>query len=365
MIYYKDKRYKFVEFFNENNGTLVRSNILSNGVETDEIPVMRSFPELLDIGIMGTCLTSKHGICLASGVDCYQSGTIKRRPNMTFDNFLKILEECTSRTFQIALGGTGDPNKHEKFEAILRASAEYKVIPNLTTSGFEITTEEISLISKFCGAVAVSYYSRLDDHNNETNPMTIAAIKKLISAGCTTNIHYVLSKGSIKEAIQRLRGGFFPAGINAIIFLLYKPVGLASKTKTLSYNDPDYLEFLRLINTGEFPFKIGLDSCQAPAINSFCPSITSDSIEFCDAARFSMYIDCDMKAFPCSFGHDYLQYGVDLNKYSIKQAWNSDQFESFRQAQSSHCQSCSYSSQGCRTCALELGLNMCGRHPHF
>lgn len=188
MIYYKDKRYKFVEFFNENNGTLVRSNILSNGVETDEIPVMRSFPELLDIGIMGTCLASKHGICLASGVDCYQSGTIKRRPNMTFDNFLKILEECTSRTFQIALGGTGDPNKHEKFEAILRASAEYKVIPNLTTSGFEITTEEISLISKFCGAVAVSYYSRLDDHNNETNPMTIAAIKKLISAGCTTNI---------------------------------------------------------------------------------------------------------------------------------------------------------------------------------
>ena len=59
MIYYKDKRYKFVEFFNENNGTLVRSNILSNGVETDEIPVMRSFPELLDIGIMGTRLCGR------------------------------------------------------------------------------------------------------------------------------------------------------------------------------------------------------------------------------------------------------------------------------------------------------------------
>ena len=97
------------------------------------------------------------------------------------------------------------------------------------------------------------------------------------------------------------------------------------------------------------------------AINTFCPSITSDAIEFCDAARFSMYIDCDMKAFPCSFGHDHLQYGVDLNKWSIKQAWNSSEFESFRQEQSSHCKNCSYNSTGCRTCALELGLNMCRR----
>ena len=361
MIYYKDKRYGFVEFFNECNGTLVRSNILLNGIETDKVPTMRSFPELIDIGIMGTCSASKHGMCLASGVDCYQNGITMQRPNMTFENFLKILEQCAGRTFQFALGGAGDPNKHEKFESILRAAADYKVIPNLTTSGFEITSEEISLISKFCGAVAVSYYSRLDEHNNETNPMTVTAIKRLIAAGCTTNVHYVLSKDSIKEAIRRLHSGFFPEGINAVIFLLYKPVGLASKSKTLSIDDPEYLEFLQLINNGEFPFKIGLDSCQAAAINTFCPSITSDAIEFCDAARFSMYIDCDMKAFPCSFGHDHLQYGVDLNKWSIKQAWNSSQFESFRQKQSSHCKNCSYNSAGCRTCALELGLNMCRR----
>ena len=92
------------------------------------------------------------------------------------------MEQCTGRTFQFALGGAGDPNKHEKFESILRAAADYKVIPNLTTSGFEITSEEISLISKFCGAAAVSYYSRLDEHNDETNPMTVTAIKRLIAA---------------------------------------------------------------------------------------------------------------------------------------------------------------------------------------
>lgn len=168
-----------------------------------------------------------------------------------------------------------------------------------------------------------------------------------------------------KKALKKQSRDYIEASFQKVLtqlfFLLYKPVGLASKSKTLSIDDPEYLEFLQLIDNGEFPFKIGLDSCQAPAINTFCPSITSDAIEFCDAARFSMYIDCDMKAFPCSFGHDHLQYGVDLNKWSIKQAWNSSQFESFRQAQSSHCKNCNYNSIGCRTCALELGLNMCRR----
>ena len=40
MIIYKDKVFDFFEIFNEDNGTLFRSDI--NGVD----PVMRSFPEL-------------------------------------------------------------------------------------------------------------------------------------------------------------------------------------------------------------------------------------------------------------------------------------------------------------------------------
>ena len=39
MIIYKDKVFDFFEIFNEDNGTLFRSDI--NGVD----PVMRSFPE--------------------------------------------------------------------------------------------------------------------------------------------------------------------------------------------------------------------------------------------------------------------------------------------------------------------------------
>ena len=44
----------------------------------------------------------------------------------------------------------------------------------------------------------------------------------LVKAGVKTNIHYVLHKDSIIEAIQRLKEKTFPEGINAVIFLLHK-----------------------------------------------------------------------------------------------------------------------------------------------
>ena len=55
MIYYEDKKYKFFELFNEKNGTLIRSDI--SGTQMNA--TMRSFPELLDIGIMGQCSAAK------------------------------------------------------------------------------------------------------------------------------------------------------------------------------------------------------------------------------------------------------------------------------------------------------------------
>ena len=55
---------------------------------------------------------------------------------------------------------------------------------------------------------------------------TEKAINMLVSAGVTTNIHYVLGRNSIDEAIEHLQQEDFPDGINSVIFLLHKPVGL-------------------------------------------------------------------------------------------------------------------------------------------
>lgn len=357
VIYYKDKKYGFVEYFDETSGFLARSNILQHGIETDKEPTMRSYPELIDVGIMGSCTSSSFGVCKSAGVDCYQNAETRRRPNMSVTQFERIVSQCKGRSFQVALGGAGDPNKHESFEQILSLARENLIVPNLTTSGFLMSENEISLIKKYCGAVAVSFYSRLKQDETESNPFTITAIKDLVSAGCVTNIHYVLSKQSIGEAIYRLRNNMFPEEINAVVFLLYKPVGQANKDKMLTIHDPSYILFLQELDRYDHPFKIGFDSCQSPAIRSFCPSVANESLEFCEAARFSMYVDCELNAFPCSFGHELSKFSVDLNSRSIIDAWNSEEFNYFRDLQKKMCRGCEI--VGCRNCALGLSINMC------
>ncbi len=360
MLYYKDPKYNFIEFFNQENGTLMRTNIIKNGVETAEEPNMRSFPELIDIGIMGTCHAGLSGICAKAGIDCYQNATSRQRNNMPVEKYEAIISQCRNKSFQVALGGAGDPNKHENFEQILKITRDNNIVPNLTTSGYNISEHEIKLIKTYCGAVAVSFYSTLNKNGRETNLNTLSTIQKFVDSNCITNIHYVVSKQNIDEVIYRLEKNLFPSGINAIIFLLYKPVGLASKDKMLTANDPRYLKFLELVANNTTNFKIGFDSCQTPAVLNFCSTVATESLEFCEAARFSMYIDCDLIAYPCSFGHDCDTYSVDLSKFSIEDAWNSTNFEMFRLKHNTICSKCSKNNI-CRNCALNIDLNVCGK----
>lgn len=66
----------FISCFNEKTGGYFRSGVIKNGVDTGVDPFMSSFPELLDIGIMGHCMYGKSGLCMSSGVECYQDGCI-------------------------------------------------------------------------------------------------------------------------------------------------------------------------------------------------------------------------------------------------------------------------------------------------
>ena len=43
----------FISMFDERNGHYFRSGAIKDGAETKEDPFMSSFPELLDVGIMG------------------------------------------------------------------------------------------------------------------------------------------------------------------------------------------------------------------------------------------------------------------------------------------------------------------------
>lgn len=104
------------------------------------------------------CVNGEKGLCLKAGVYCYQNGNNIHNPNMRLQDYKKIVDESKGKVFQIALGGRGDPNMHEDFEEILKYSIDNGIIPNYTTSGIELTDNQISLTKKYCGACAVSLY---------------------------------------------------------------------------------------------------------------------------------------------------------------------------------------------------------------
>lgn len=338
----KDKN--FISIFDEATGQYVRSGVFKDGAETKQDPFMASFPELLDVGIMGHCVHGKSGLCIKAGVECYQDGLHASAPNMALEDFREIVRQCRGNTYQIALGGCGDPDQHEHFSEILKLCREAGIVPNFTTSGLGLTPELARLCREYCGAVAVSWYR---------SPYTLRAIDCLLQAGVKTNIHYVVSRRTIEEAITRLRERSFPDSINAIVFLLHKPVGLGTRQQVLRADDPEAKEFLSLACAGEHGYKIGFDSCSVPGLINRSSSVDMDSVDTCESARWSAYITADMKMLPCSFDNQRQRWAVDLRSHTIQEAWDSPAFEEFREHFRKSCPECEHRNAcmgGCPIC---------------
>jgi len=355
MIGYHDKQYNFKEMFNPKTGFYLRTDILKQDLQSKKYintgidPFMRSMPALIDIGIMGECLHGRRRLCVSSGIECYQDGLNIKQNNMSLPDFKRIIDEIKGSALQCALGGRGDPNKHEHFEEILCYCRENSIVPNYTTSGLDLTDKEIRATVKYVGAVAVSFYR----HKH-----TFEAINKFIDQGVKTNIHYVLSKSSIAEAIDRLKNERFPENINAVIFLLHKPVGLGTQGNVLSPDDKNLKPFFSMINSVKFPFKIGFDSCSVAGLLNYAKQIDRKTLDPCEGGRFSCYIGPDMKMTPCSFDQK-MKYSVDLKEKMIKDAWNSQAFELFRSALKYSCPECSDRNDCMGGCPLTPEVTLC------
>lgn len=349
-----DKENKFKSQFNTENGFYIRTGIIEDGKDTGVDPFMTIFPELIDIGIMGHCKHGLSGKCKESGVQCYQHGDKSIKANMTLQDYKSIIDECKGKVFQVALGGCGDPDQHEDFEEILRYTVENNIVPNFTTSGFGLTDKHIELCKKYCGAVAVSWYNY---HH------TTKAIKNLVDAGVTTNIHYVLGNNTIDMALSKLEGRHgFGIGVNAVIFLLHKPVGLGQANNVLDINDKRVQQFFSLIDNNRYDFKIGFDSCTVPALLNLTHNIDKRSFDTCEAARWSMYITPDMKGLPCSFDNQAQKYAVDIKESgSIEAVWNSDKFNEIRRKFKSRCRGCLDKLACLGGCPLMESITLCQR----
>ena len=336
MKVYIDKKNKFIEKFDAHSGFYIRSGIIENGEDTGIDPFMRNFPQLIDVGIMGKCTHGLEGLCGKAGVQCYQNGEHIVKRNMPVEDFTLIASQCAGKVFQFALGGRGDPDQHEHFEEILRISRDSGIVPNLTTSGLRMTPKIAMLCKRYAGAVAVSWYRSMH---------TLEAIAMLLKAGIKTNIHYVLGKNTVDEAIERLQNRSFPSGINAVIFLLHKPVGLGEEANVVRYNDIKTKEFFKVIDELELPYKIGFDSCTVPGLVTMSSNIDFTSTDYCEGARHSCYIDAQLNMMPCSFAMSAQtdishHWSVNLRNYSIVEIWESEPFERFRNHLRNSCPDC-------------------------
>jgi radical SAM protein with 4Fe4S-binding SPASM domain len=291
---------------------------------------------------------------------------------------------------------------------------DYNIVPNFTTSGILMNDEKAKICKKYCGAVAVSQHSKLkkiivwkyknemtsfelkEDYNpyvenfdnldelylnnkwyltseivnsvykcfrvlyiEDENNYTYKAIKCLLNKDVKTSIHFVLGKSSIDEAIFRIKNNAFPKGINAVVFLLYKPIGLGRKENMLDMDDLKVKEFFELVDKCKSTFKIGFDSCSCPGLVNFTQNINLNSVDFCEGGRFSAYIDANMNMMPCSFANQDPSWSMSLNEYSIQEIWDSKIFDKFRYPLKNSCKKCPNQKVCAGGCPLVNEITLC------
>lgn len=327
---------KWATYFDPNTGFYLRQEL------GDKEPFWAPLPELLDISI-----TDK---CSKGCTYCYQNATPQGQ-HMSVDDYRTILSQTEGHVSQCALGG-GEPTEHPEFIEILRTTREdFGIVPSYTTNGEPrtLTDQIIEATKRYCGAVAVSWHK---------GPQKLDAIQRFINAGVKTNIHFIVGQDTIDEAIKMIEEKPFPDGINAIIFLLHKPVGRAAHGKNVLEFDQRVERFLELAQQ-QHSFQVGFDACFASALAAHT-NISQDVYDTCDGGRFSCYIDVDLNVSPCSFDKRK-KYGNLRNDGTLKDIWLGKKFTEYRGHYRGACLSCQQRRSCMGGCALHPEVVMCSR----
>jgi len=281
-------------------------------------------PEIADIEISTIC----HNGCKF----CYKSNT-SCGTYMTLETFKDVFDKLPKTVSQIAFG-IGDIDSNPDLYKIMQHCRDNGVIPNITINGKRMTPHDYKMLAKLCGAVAVSYY---DDVS------CINAIRYLGEAGLKQiNIHCLMAEETydqcMKASSMKDWNAYAEKYLNAVVFLWLKPKG-----QTNTYHQISEEHYKNVIKNSRCSgTNIGFDSCSAPHVLKIMPE-QKNYIEPCESTLFSIYINVEGKAFPCSFCEGVEGYdGVD-----VKDAWTSEEFKKFRSALLAN-----KDENGCRNCPV-------------
>jgi len=235
---------------------------------------------------------------------------------MDLDTFRSVLDALPDTITQVALGIT-DAAANKDFIAILEECRARGIVPNYTTSGMGLTAEIEEATARLCGAVAVSVYP----HNRR---VAWDAVRRFVALGMKqVNVHllYYAANISFVQDVLKEAGGI--EGLNAVVLLGLKPKGGADGW--LPLGQEAFGEIVESANV-----RLGFDSCSAPKFERWAAENGREDLlvfsEPCESSLFSIYIDVNGRAWPCSFGEGH----PDLEPVDVDGAWYSPQFEAFR-----------------------------------
>lgn len=345
-------------------------------------------PEIADVEITTACEGREFGsnpprsLCNFCYMDSNHIGQHMSMEDL--DLLIGQLKETPCHA--VAMGG-GNPNEHPQFVEILKKFSDANITPSYTTNGYNITPEILDATKKYCGAVAVSWpwWSDRDESRDTRRIDTVMrTLHQFLAKKIQTNIHFVLSNESIDYAIEMLQcdpadSPCFPGlkELNAIVFLLHKPVGRAKPEDNLRIDDPRVDEFLKVcglglkenkdigITTSKIKPKwgIGFDSCSVPLLVDRTDT-DLDYTETCESARFSIFITRDLKTMPCSF-LKASKNPPDLHKTRLSTVWREDElFTNHRNSMiktNSECIGCKKHDQCLGGCTAMKDIVMCKR----
>jgi MoaA/NifB/PqqE/SkfB family radical SAM enzyme len=297
------------------------------GETIQDDPQVAPAPEIMDIEI------SAGGKCRARCDFCYKANGVGPHKNMSVEDFENILEKLPPTLTQVALGIT-DIDAHPQLVEILRACRDRGVVPNFTTNGLAFDKVDLPTIVGLVGAIAVSVYPHLG------KDVGYNAVKQLTDLGLEqVNIHLLYHQDNLPfvyEVLWDTVTDWRLQKLNATVLLGLKPKGRAEEGFT-PLSKERFTELVKYCFDNDL--RIGFDSCSAAKFEGAIESIVLfagekarllEMSERCESTCFSVYVNVDGRAFPCSFTEEGQGVNVLEAENFVRDVWASGVFVDFR-----------------------------------
>jgi hypothetical protein len=264
------------------------------------------YPEFYDIKITNTC----SGKCPWCYMNSQENEPHYPEIVQKFKDFFGPMT-MNQKPFQIAFGG-GNPNEHPEFCKLMEVCSEMGIMPNYTTNGIGLTDSVIRATYSYCGGVAISTHSHLED----TWKMAVQRIKCGIVSPypkclelppfvhltrpenmepLRVNLHIIVSD---KASIQRMAAIYeeFKTRINYFVLLPQVAQGRA----TTGFEEEEFL-FSTLRTIGDLK-QFAFGAKLYPALCRQKQQGTPLDVMLYEPEIMSKFIDFkDMKMYPSSF----------------------------------------------------------------